>query len=334
MAECDFTSPDVDGMIRELLEGSSRAAGRLLTLIEDESKQAPEISKKIYPRVGRAARIGVTGLPGAGKSTLVDRLALEARGKGLKVGILAVDPTSPFSGGAILGDRIRMNHATQNSGVFMRSMATRGSLGGLSRATREAADVLDAMGKERIFIETVGVGQSELDVIYAVDTTVVVLVPEFGGGVQSLKAGLMEIADIFVVNKADRAGADFLLQDIQEALGFKPAFGGWEVPVLKTSAVSGEGLRELYLAIEKHRSYLLDSGLLLMKRKAQARDRILRALRKKVEESLKRAPSGDEEVEVMAALCAEGKLDPVTAAEKLFNQISFDSRKEVNDEFA
>lgn len=322
MSVKDPSLGELEEMIRGLLEGDVRAAARLLTLVEDETGRTLEITRKIHPRTGRAARIGITGLPGAGKSTLVDRLALEALGAGLSVGILAVDPSSPFSGGAILGDRIRMNQATRSNGVFMRSMATRGSLGGLSRTAREAADVLDAMGKERIFIETVGVGQSELDVINAVDTTVVVLVPEFGGGVQSLKAGLMEIADIFVVNKADRPGADYLLQDIREALGFKPASGAWEVPVIKTCAVSGEGLSELYQALERHRSYLLESGLLIRRRTAQARDRILQHLRREIEQTLRMAPSGAGELDEMASLCAEGRLDPVSAAVELLGLIS------------
>jgi LAO/AO transport system kinase len=241
-------------LVEQLLAGDIRALARALSLIEDESPHAAGLMREIYPRAGRALFIGVTGAPGAGKSTLVDRLVTEFRAHGLKVGVLAVDPSSPFSGGAILGDRVRMQAHAEDAGVFIRSMATRGQFGGLARTTGEAATVLDAAGFAVVIIETVGVGQAEVDVVRTADITLVVAAPGAGDDVQALKAGIMEIADIFVVNKADREGADRTTAAIEGVLSLQPwPPGTWRPPVLQTVATTGRGVRDLAQAIEQFR---------------------------------------------------------------------------------
>jgi LAO/AO transport system ATPase len=212
-----------------------------------------EIFRRIYPKVGKAYRVGITGPPGAGKSTLVDKLAVEILERGFRVSIIAVDPSSPFTGGAVLGDRLRMVKAMER-GIFIRSMASRGSLGGLAETTGMVADVLDAFGYDMVLIETVGVGQSEVDVVKATDTVVVVLVPEAGDSVQALKAGLMETADVFVVNKADREGADRFVRELSAVVSLSP--NEWKPPIIKTVALSGEGIKDLADAILKHRDFL------------------------------------------------------------------------------
>jgi len=245
-----MTSP----LAERVFAGDARGIARAISLIEDESPAGADLVRDIYARTGRAYLVGVTGPPGAGKSTLVDRMTADLRKAGQTVGIVAVDPTSPFSGGAILGDRVRMTAHFGDEGVFIRSMATRGHLGGLARATSDVALVLDAAGKDIVMIETVGVGQDEVDIVRTADISVVVLVPGTGDEVQALKAGIMEIADIFVVNKADREGADRLAQSVAAmlALGtFKP--DDWRPPILKTEATSGAGVPELMDAIQKFR---------------------------------------------------------------------------------
>jgi LAO/AO transport system kinase len=239
-----------------VIAGDPRAIARAISLIEDESSAGADLVREIYPRTGRAYLIGITGPPGAGKSTLVDRMTGELRSAGHTVGIVAVDPTSPFSGGAVLGDRVRMPTHFADEGVFIRSMATRGHLGGLARATSDVALVLDAAGKDVVIIETVGVGQDEVDIIRTADVAVVVLVPGTGDEVQALKAGIMEIADIFVINKADRDGADRLVQSVAAMLSlhtFKA--DDWRPPVLKTEATAGAGVAELIAAINQFRSH-------------------------------------------------------------------------------
>ena len=231
--------------------GDPRALARAISLIEDESPEAAALVAALHPYTGRATVIGVTGPPGAGKSTLVDRLAALLRARGATVGILAVDPSSPFSGGAILGDRVRMQGHAADAGVFIRSMATRGHLGGLSRATTEAATVLDAAGLNVVVIETVGVGQDEVDVVRTADVCLVLLVPGTGDDVQALKAGIMEIADVFVVNKADREGADRMVAAIEGMLGLQPAASAWTPPVLKTEATAGVGIDAVLGAIDR-----------------------------------------------------------------------------------
>ncbi len=239
-----------------VLAGDPRAIARAISLIEDEDPRSVEVVRDIFGRTGRAYLIGVTGPPGAGKSTLVDRLIFEIRASGQSVGVIAVDPTSPFSGGAVLGDRLRMQAHAQDAGVFIRSMATRGHLGGLARATGDAALVLDAAGKDIIIIETVGVGQDEVDIVRTADISIVTLVPGTGDEVQALKAGIMEIGDIFVVNKSDREGADRLVAAIEAtlALGALPS-GAWQPPVLKTMATAGKGIRELLDTIGQFRAH-------------------------------------------------------------------------------
>ena len=240
-----------------VLTGDRRAIARAITVVENGGEDAADLVDTLYPHTGSAWRIGITGPPGAGKSTLVDRLIALFRGKGKTVGVVAVDTSSPFTGGALLGDRVRMDERTSDGGVFIRSLAARGALGGLSEATEAACDVLDAAGFDLVLIETVGVGQGELDVAEAADTVLVVLVPESGDAVQAMKAGLMEIAHVFVVNKADHPEAGLMVRALRQMLHLRAvAKDGWEVPVVKTSALSGEGLDELSDALSSHRVHL------------------------------------------------------------------------------
>jgi len=267
--------------VERLLAGDRVAVARAISVVENGERESRALLGAVFSRTGRSYRIGITGPPGAGKSTITSRLAEHYRRRGLGVGVIAVDPTSPFSGGALLGDRVRMADVESDDGVFIRSMASRGSLGGLSRKAVEAADVLDASGKEVIIMETVGVGQSELDIAGAADTTVVVLVPESGDSIQAMKAGLMEIADFFVLNKADRAGADQAVMAIQMILHFRePA--AWTPSVVKSTASTGEGIEEIAATIDAHRAHMEERGGLLLKR----RKRIARRIEEIVSETL------------------------------------------------
>ncbi len=263
--------PAID--LDRLFAGDRLAISRAISLVENELDGSEDFLRAVYARTGRAYRIGITGPPGAGKSTLTNKLALLYRKQQRAVGVIAVDPTSPFTGGALLGDRVRMTDVELDEGVFIRSMASRGSLGGLSKKAIEAADVLDAAGKDIVILETVGVGQSELDIAGAADTTVVVLVPESGDSIQAMKAGLMEIADFFVLNKADRAGAEQAVMSIKMILHFKPA-SAWNADVVKTVASEGKGIEEVAAKIAEHRAYLERSGLLMQKRRARIERRI------------------------------------------------------------
>jgi LAO/AO transport system kinase len=251
---------------KDFLSGSRRALAKMISAVENDGALAQEMLDQLYEKVGHAYRIGITGPPGAGKSTLVDQLTKALRAEGHTVGIIAVDPTSPFTGGALLGDRVRMADIFLDEGVFIRSMATRGSLGGLSSKAQEAADVLDAFGKDYIIYETVGVGQSELDIVEAADTVIVTLVPESGDSVQAMKAGLMEIADIFVMNKSDREGASRAVRELEAMIHLRPA-AEWMPPVVATAASEGKGIGEVRLKIAEHRAFLETGERLIEKRK-------------------------------------------------------------------
>ena len=264
-------------IIKGVLAFDQRAVARLISLCENRCPRARSIQAELFPHTGKASVIGITGSPGAGKSTLVDQLALYWQKQGMRVGVIAIDPTSPFTGGALLGDRIRMNRAAQNQAVFIRSMATRGALGGISRATLDAVQVLDAAGCQIILLETVGVGQVEVDVARTADSCIVVLVPGMGDAVQSLKAGILEIADLFVINKADRDGADALERDLRVLLSLDSDMApGWFTPIIRTVATMGEGLDELCPAILKHGQWLLDSADGASRRRLRVRENLLR----------------------------------------------------------
>lgn len=259
----------------ELLKGNRLALSRAITAIENEYDDAVEIMKKIYPHTGHAYVLGITGPPGAGKSTLTNRIAYEYRQQGKTVGIIAVDPTSPFTGGAILGDRIRMNSLTLDKGVFIRSMGTRGSLGGLSHKTADAVKVMDAFGKDIIIVETVGVGQSEVDIVKAADTTMVVLIPGMGDDIQAIKAGILEIGDLYCINKSDLDGADKLVREINMMLDLDSFMTDWRPPITKVIASQDEGIKDLMVTVENHRSYIEDNGKLAERRTKRTRDEML-----------------------------------------------------------
>jgi len=340
-----------DQLIDDFDAGKPAALARVVSIVENHRAGFEQILGSLHPRTGRARRIGLTGPPGAGKSTITSLLVKGLRDQGLTVGVIAVDPTSPFTGGALLGDRVRMESVALDPGVFIRSMATRGSLGGLAAATREVADVLDAFGFDRLLIETVGVGQSELDVARTADSTVLVLVPESGDSIQTLKAGVMEIADIFVVNKADRPGADRLRNDVELMLGLRkgvsfgnvPAHHGidlkrlnparvaresaavanpteWTPPVLSAVATKQEGIAEIMAALDRHFAYLEQSGTLRARRRERLRERVMDVVERKVSDRLWKDPRTRTWLEEQLPSVEEGTATPFAVADQLLRQ--------------
>jgi LAO/AO transport system kinase len=306
-------------LAERVLAGDPRAIARAISLIEDEDPSSTDLVRRIFGRTGRAYLVGVTGPPGAGKSTLVDRLTAVLRGQGHTVGVVAVDPTSPFSGGAVLGDRLRMQAHAQDAGVFIRSMATRGHLGGLARATADAALVLDAAGKDVIVIETVGVGQDEVDIIRTADVSVVTLVPGTGDEVQALKAGIMEIADIFVINKADREGADRLVASVEANLALQTfASAEWRPPVLKTVATTGAGVKELVASIDQFRAH--SRGTEAARRKSRSEYRLRELVSQRFMDHLERHVLAPGEMADTVDRIAARDLDPYTAAANLLKR--------------
>ena len=340
-----------DRLIEDFNAGKPAALARVVSIVENHRDGFEQILGSLHPRTGRARRVGMTGPPGAGKSTITSLLVKSLRDQGLKVGVIAVDPTSPFTGGALLGDRVRMESVALDPGVFIRSMATRGSLGGLAAATREVADVLDAFGFDRLVIETVGVGQSELDVARTADSTLLVLVPESGDSIQTLKAGVMEVADIFVVNKADRPGADRLRNDVELMLGLRkgvsfgniPAHHGvdlkrvnparvareaaasanpvdWTPPVLSAIATKGEGIDDIVAAIDRHFAYLERSGTLRSRRRERMRERVMDVVERKVSDRLWKDPRTRTWLEEQLPSVEEGTATPFAIADQLLRQ--------------
>ncbi len=314
---------EVRELVNQLLKGDRRAAARLITLIEDSMSSAREVVEAIHPYTGHAYVVGITGPPGSGKSTLLDKLITLARREGLKVGVIAVDPTSPFTGGAILGDRIRMQRHSTDPGVFIRSMATRGSLGGLARATGDAIMVLDVYGCDVIFVETVGVGQTEVDVVKTADTVVLVTIPGLGDDVQAIKAGLMEIADVFVINKADREGVEMTYMEIKMAIEFERerwVRTGWEPPVVSTVAFTTSGVKPLWEAIKKHEEFLKSSGKLMEKRRRRIEEEIKAIAAGEVVGRIERdLKKGDISSIVNAVL--DRKMGPYSAADVLMRKV-------------
>lgn len=311
----------IGDLVERFRTGDRLALARALSVIENQRAGFAELLHSCYAHVGRAHRIGLTGPPGAGKSTLATVLTKCFREQGLTVGIVAVDPTSPFTGGAILGDRVRMQEVALDEGVFIRSMATRGSLGGLALTTVELADAMDAFGFDIVLLETVGVGQSELEVAHAVDTTVVILVPESGDGIQVLKSGLMEIADIFVVNKSDRDGAQTLQKELEALVHLSPA-AEWNVPVLPTVGVRGEGVPELAQAVQEHGAILTASGT----RDTHRRDRAAHRVRQVVNTRIGRKVWDDAGVQDILARgltrLYEDHVSPYSVAEDILAHLS------------
>jgi LAO/AO transport system kinase len=311
---------ELQAWTERLRAGDARALARVISMVENRAPGWSELLKALFPYTGEARIIGMTGPPGAGKSTLVDQLARHYRQENRTVGILAVDPTSPYSGGAILGDRIRMQGHFSDPGIYIRSMATRGSLGGLARTTADVATVLDSSGRDLIMIETVGVGQDEIDVVRLADITVVILVPGMGDDVQTIKAGIMEIADIFVINKSDREGAERVEREIRAMQSLASRSDNWTPPIVKTVASEGSGVGGLATAIGQYDSYLREKNLVLKHRIQNWQQRLVEMLRDAMLDKA-RAQLGDGQVDRYAAEVAEHKRDPYTIVEEIVGKL-------------
>ncbi len=309
----------VGGLVRELLQGDKRAAGKLISLIEDDEPEAMDALARIHPHTGRAHVVGFTGPPGVGKSSLINRLVRTFRTRGRKVGVVAVDPTSPYTGGAVLGDRIRMADTGVDPGVFIRSMATRGHAGGLALATFDAVRVLDAMGLEIVLVETVGAGQSEVEIATRAHTTVVVEMPMTGDAVQTMKAGILEIGDVYVVNKVDLGNEDVLVANLKFQL---EARDGWTPPIVRTAALEGRGIEELANALEKHAAFLSTTGLRRKRDVARARLEILENAQRLLSRRVAEGSHLGAAFERLAEEVADRKADPHTAAQTLLRTSS------------
>jgi LAO/AO transport system kinase len=316
----DSLNQDIQAWIDRLRSGDTRALARAISTVENRAPGWSDLLKALFPHSGKARVLGLTGAPGAGKSTLVDHLARHYRKQNRTVGIIAVDPTSPYTGGAILGDRIRMQEHFSDPGIYIRSMATRGSLGGLARTTADVATVLAASGRDIVMIETVGVGQDEVDIVRLADVTVVILVPGMGDDVQTIKAGIMEIADVFVINKSDHEGAERVEREIRALQSLATRPDGWTPPIVKTVASEGAGIAELAAAIGDYEGYLQKENLRLKKNVQNWRERLVEMLRDAMLEKA-REHLGDGNVARMAAEVAEHKRDPYTLIEEIAGKI-------------
>ena len=313
----------MDRLLQDLLKGDTRALSRVITRVENRSADSLDILRQLFRHTGKSQIIGVTGSPGSGKSTLVDRLAAEFRKKNNTVGIIAVDPSSPFTGGAILGDRIRMQTLGVDPGVYIRSMATRGHLGGLAAATADVAAVLEAAGKDPVLIETVGVGQDEIDIVKLAEISIVVLVPGMGDDIQTLKAGIMEIGDIFVINKCDRPGVEKMERAILGLLSLGHRADGWQPPIVKTTATKGEGVAELLEAIDRYYVFFRNSISRSRKKQEAERQRLINLLEERLVNTAVEQIFPDGELNDLVSAIAERRQDPYSVVEQIIRNLRF-----------